>query len=171
MSGAAAAMKAWQTDLPGFYLKPGEMIVRETATQVTTVLGSCVAVTLFDARRRIGAICHALLPECRKIEVCRDGCAEPYKYVNCVVPEMVRRLARFGIRPGELEVKLFGGADMFGNLERAGRTRSVGSQNVATAIGAIEACRLRLTVSDVGGLHGRKIFFHTHTGEVWLKRL
>ena len=170
MSGTPGAVGA-PADLASVYLKPGEMAVRDVPTRVTTVLGSCVAVTMYVSRFRVGAICHALLPRCRERGQCQTGCAEPFKYVNCVVPEMIEAIKRRGARPRDIEVKLFGGADMFAPMPGSRRSVSVGGENVEEAIRAVEAFGLRIKVSDVGGTRGRKIFFFTHTGEVWLKRL
>lgn len=152
------------------YLKPGDMIVRTEPAKITTVLGSCVAVTLFAARLRAGAVCHALLPVCKEMTVCRERCRNPHKYVACVVPEMVRTLQMMGAAVREIEVKLFGGADMFGPVKRNDYL-TVGRQNIHAAVHAVEACGLRIRLRDVGNSHGRKIHFFPHTGEVWMKRL
>lgn len=158
-------------ELPVFYLKGSDLFVSKKPAKVVTVLGSCVCVTMFDSHLGIAAICHALLPVCAKKETCIVSCAEPFKYVNCVVPDMVRRMRRYGIRPRKIEVKLFGGSDMFGPRTKYEKTASVGRQNIEAAVRAISGENLLLKVTDVGGLLGRKIFFYTHTGEVWLKRL
>ncbi len=160
-----------QLDVPGLYLKPGEMAFKDKPTRVTTVLGSCIAVTMFVERLGVGAVCHALLPACREIEMCDERCAMPYRYVSCVVPDMVARFVRMGAAPGEIQVKMFGGGDMFGPARREGMSASVGSQNIRAARQALEEHRLRIRHEDVGGRHGRKIHFLTHTGDVWLKRL
>ncbi len=156
--------------LETLYLKPGEMVVRTEPARITTVLGSCIALTMFAPRLRAGAICHALLPVCKELDRCRERCGTPYKYVNCVVPEMVRGLQRYGAAAREIEVKLFGGADMFGPVRRDGYL-SVGRQNIQAALQAVERFDLRIRLSDVGNSHGRKIHFFPHTGEVWMKRL
>jgi len=157
-------------ELEDIYLRPGDMVIRDGPAKITTVLGSCIAVTLFASRLRVGAICHALLPVCNERSVCREWCQTPYKYVNCVVPEMVRRLLSCGATLREIEAKLFGGADMFGPKHRNGFL-SVGRQNIRAAVHAVSACGLRIKLQDVGGANGRKIYFYAHTGDVWMKRL
>ena len=42
------------------FLEPGKMYVGEGSAEVSTILGSCVSVTMFCERIRIGAICHAV---------------------------------------------------------------------------------------------------------------
>jgi chemotaxis protein CheD len=158
--------------LKHIFLKPGEMVVSggSDPSVVTTLLGSCVAVTMFSPRHRIGAICHALLPVCRHEGVCTPGHSEAGKYVECAIKIMLERLASYGVGKLELECKLFGGSDMFESGE-GGRCQSVGRQNIEMALKLLERESLRPVTRDLGGTRGRKIIFHTHTGEVFLKRL
>jgi chemotaxis protein CheD len=74
-----------------------------------------------------------------------------------------------GARRGELQVKLFGGGDVLVTGEFAAPT--VGSQNKLAALRTLEEENLTLTASDLGGDHGRVIYFNTGTGEVLLRRL
>ena len=159
------------TQLPVITLKPAELFISERPSIVRTVLGSCVAVTMFDRQLGVSAICHALLPgndEGSELDTYTSG---PYKYINSVVPLMVQRLRNYGVNIADLEVKLFGGADMM--TARMGRPNyhPVGKSNIDAVIQAINAQNLQVKVSDVGGHMGRKILFYTHTGEVLLKRI
>lgn len=156
------------------YLKPGEMYFTNEPTVVVTVLGSCLSVTMFSKKHGLGGICHGLLPQCsgeNRREECRGECLDGYKYVDCSIRKMVRLFDRQKVRRSEIEVKCFGGADMFSRpIERSG-TASVGRQNIVTAEEILRSEGLRQHAVDVGGMQGRKIFFYTHTGEVLLKRL
>jgi chemotaxis protein CheD len=154
---------------PLVFLKPGEIVFSDQPMVVTTLLGSCVAVTMFGPRLRFGAICHALLPSCRKEQPCNHGHSEAGKYVECAVRLMLEELRARGIARSEVEAKLFGGSDMFDTAD--GSRLSVGSQNMEMARRVLEGASLRLVTEDMGGPRGRKIIFHTHTGEVFLKRL
>ena len=158
-------------ELPVIYLKSGELHFSEQPASVMTVLGSCLAVTLFHRRTGTGAICHGLLPECRERAGCGSECREPGKYVECALLWMVKQFSRRGVALRELEVKVFGGADMFGARPGAKRNISVGKQNIATAIKVLEKEGLSILSMDVGGVQGRKLFFNTQTGEILLKRL
>jgi len=131
---------------------------------VSTILGSCVAVTMFNPGTRVGSICHAMLP---RNPSPRGG--ETFHFVDSSILYMVRRFRALGVRKGEMEVKLFGGADVLEYRNQNGI--SVGRQNVEIALETIREAGLRLIVSDVGGKVGRKLHFYTHTGEVLLKRM
>lgn len=154
----------YHTNLPIVYLKPGEFFFAEKPTMVTTVLGSCVSVIMFNRRFAMSAICHALLPS----GDCSDD--EGYRYVECSLERMLKSFARFDVTRRELEVKLFGGSDILSSQRSEGRLKTIGRQNIEAALAIIEAEGLNLVSSDVGGSTGRKLFLFTHTGEVLLKR-
>jgi chemotaxis protein CheD len=155
---------------PSFlFLKPGEMLVSGEPLVVTTLLGSCVAVTMFSSRHRLGAICHALLPNCRKELKCSRDHTDAGKYVECAIRLMLERLMAHGVAKDQIEAKIFGGSDMFDKAE--GRNQSVGRQNIEKALSMLEGESVRVITQDLGGERGRKIIFHTHTGDVFLKRL
>lgn len=145
------------------YLHPGELVISEDPAEVSTVLGSCISVTLYLPKLKIGAICHAVLP------TGDDG--EPGKYVDQAVDYMVSYLNRFSVERRDIVVKLFGGANMFKNTDPVRCERTVGAQNIREAMNSFKVAGLELSVSDVGGERGRKIIFHTDTGEVFLKRV
>ena len=151
------------------FLKPGEMVLSDQPVIVTTLLGSCVAVTMYSPRHRMGAICHALLPACRAGGLhCSHGHSEAGRYVECAIRLMLQELSLRGVARGEIEAKLFGGSDMF---DSEGRNPTVGRQNIAMALEMLEKTSIRLVKQDLGGPRGRKIVFHMHSGEVFLKRL
>jgi len=159
-------MNILETTLPVIHLKAGEIYIAEKPTLVATVLGSCISVTMFNNRFKIGAICHGALPLYDKYKY-----GEPFKYVDFSISYMVSRLSNYGIKTSEIEVKLFGGADMFSFTNGNEDKLTVGQQNIKVALNTIKEEKLRLSISDTGGKRGRKIFFYTHTGEVLLKRL
>jgi chemotaxis protein CheD len=153
------------------YLKPGELYIGKTPVRITTVLGSCVSITMFHHRSQSAAICHALMPTWSgKMQPEAEG-IENFKYVNLIIPEMLRHIQKHGVPLKEIEVKLFGGADTFRDGIKRTQIPSVGAQNAATAMRMIESIGLYLKVADTGGPWGRKIIFCTRTGEVLMKYL
>jgi chemotaxis protein CheD len=156
---------------PLVYLKPGDLYFSAEPAVVVTVLGSCLSVTMFHRSRGLGAICHGLLPACSGQKECGGDCLEGTRYVDCSIQRMVRIFDRYKVRRSEIEVKYFGGADMFTRQIARPGVVSVGRQNIISAEHMLKSEGLKLKIKDVGGLQGRKIFFYTHTGEVLLKRL
>jgi chemotaxis protein CheD len=146
----------------GFYLHPGQMCFCDRPSRVETVLGSCVAVTMWNPRLRVGCICHAVLPRSR------DALNDPLKYVDSSIQSMLNVLERHSSRRQDLEVKLFGGASM---RRTPSNLMSVGQQNVHAAIALLQEEGFTLRTSDTGGSAGRKLLFYTATGEVYVKRI
>ncbi|HEY6010651.1 MAG TPA: chemotaxis protein CheD [Nitrospirota bacterium] len=160
-----------QRELPVVYLKPGEIHIAEHPTLIITVLGSCLAVTMFSRRTGHGAMCHGLLPKCKGERSCCGGCLEKFRFVDCSIEQMVKMFDKLKIKRRDIEVKVFGGSDMFSREIKIPGLVSIGRQNVQTAELVLQREGLAIAKMDVGGLQGRKILFYTDTGDVLLKRL
>jgi len=159
-------MRRNEGKVQNIYLKPGEIFIAKSPSCVSTVLGSCVSVTMFDRRKEMGGICHAVLP--RKTD---DNQKNSFQYVDYSLERMAESFIAFKTKCRDVEIKLFGGSDMFEAGGSGSGISMVGKQNIAEALRFIEKNHFRLVASDTGGLLGRKIIFHTHTGAVFLKRL
>lgn len=161
----------FRSDLQTLFLKPAELFVEREPVLIRTVLGSCVTVTMLDRKLRLAAACHPVLPVCREGARCRPAtCRNKNKYVECVIPEMLKQFQQNGCRRADLEVKLFGGANMFFRNERQKEILHVGSMNVSMARQKLAEAELELKSYDVGGNQGRKLYFNTATGDVWVKK-
>lgn len=149
--------------LPHIFLKPGELFLSRDPAIISTVLGSCVSITFFAPSVRLGAICHVMLPS-GSIE---DG----FRYVDTTLDYMVEKLRKLGIDAGSCEVKLFGGSDMLLADGLGGNRLTIGRQNIQEAQRKLDMLGIVTKVSDVGGGRGRKLFFNSHTGDVFLKKV
>lgn len=149
------------------YLQPGEFHLARCPTEIRTILGSCVGVTFWNRRLGVGALCHGVLPKCPKH-------AQRFPlghYVDAVLCHLLGRFDEMGIVRRELEVKVFGGADVLSIPESALASRTVGHQNWETALQVLAEEEVSVAASDVGGSNGRSLRFDTGTGEVRLYRL
>ena len=163
-------MKLLAPEIAQIHLKPGELVVCREPRIVITVLGSCVAVTMFHARLRLAAICHAMLPEQRSDDTAVIELGR-FRYVNQVVPIMCGYYQDVGAKPGEVEVKLFGGGNVINIAAEPSSDRWIGSANVRMARELLRRNGFTIHASNVDGSHGRKILFNTGTGEVLHKHL
>lgn len=144
------------------YLKPGEVVVACNPMLVSTLLGSCVAVTMFSPSKGIGAICHAMLPNC-------PGLTGDLRYVDTALPYIHRKVLENGAG-NDLVVKLFGGAQVL-DIGYANAQRTVGEQNITRALEILESLGLAASCADTGGGVGRKLFFCTRSGDVYVRRI
>lgn len=150
-------------------LRPGDLVVCREPRQIVTILGSCIAVTMFNARLGLAAMCHAMLPV-PKSQQAAEETAMPFKYVSSAIPAMAAVFRRACLQPHEVEVKIFGGANVIASSGCSGRT-GVGYSNVHHARKLILEEGFQIKASNVGGLRGRKIIFNTQSGRVLHKHL
>ena len=129
---------------------------------VTTVLGSCVSVCLWDPVARVGGINHYLLPLWNG-----DGLRTP-KYGNIAIPMLVEKLLEAGCSRASLKAKVFGGGSV---LEKSSGLLNVGERNIHFAESALDEARIPVIGKDVGGTSGRKLLFVTGTGDVFVRKL
>lgn len=151
------------------YLQPGEHFLAIVPTIIWTILGSCVAAAFWCEKLNAGALCHAMLPVCPQLSAVSSGAG--YRYMDYAIREIVRQFDGLGARRTDIQIKLFGGADVLLDSRTPSAKATVGKLNVETALEVLAKERLQVVASSVGGNHGRKIYFNTGTGEVLLRRL
>lgn len=81
---------------------------------------------------------------------------------------MVQEFVDCGINLHETEAKIFGGSSVCGINSSV---KSVGERNTDTALKLIQKHRLRITGKSIGGTSGRRIYFLSDTGEIFLNRV
>lgn len=159
-----------RSGLPLGHVSIGDCAFALKPIMLTTVLGSCVCVTFHHSGRKVGGMFHAMLPD---KGLRRSSHSRVCNFADLAVAAMVERFMEAGMAPAELTVKIFGGA----NTLEAGYggpnhdMLDVGRKNVDTALAALATHGLEPISSDVLGARGRKLFFSTVTGEVWLNYL
>jgi chemotaxis protein CheD len=155
-------------EIPETFLHPGEWKLVRSSTVLKTVLGSCVGITFRVPRLGIAAMCHPMLPHHSARSLPHQNPLTAGRYVDFIIPELGRKFENLGAQRREIEVKLFGGADV---LTTSKRGETVGKMNSDTAVNLIQEGGFCLLASHLGGDRGVFIEFHTGTGEVLLRRL
>jgi chemotaxis protein CheD len=150
------------------YLHPGDSYVARQPAVIRTILGSCVGVTFWSGRIGAGALCHAQLPRAPARPLTAEA---GRRFVDFAIRDIAREFDGLGARRGEVQVKLFGGADVLQAGEESTRKPTVGRMNYETAIEVARAEGLQVVASSLGGTSGLHIQFDTRTGEVLLRRL
>ncbi len=143
------------------YLFPGAIFAAADAHLVTTVLGSCISVCLWDPVNRLGGINHYLLPLWNG-----EGLPTP-RYGNVAIPRLIEKLRGFGADPKKLEAKVFGGSALW---HKAEGLMSIGDRNFELAHDLLGEAGIPIVKADVGGNRGRKIIYDTAEGAVLLRR-
>lgn len=144
------------------FLYPGALFARNGQCVITTVLGSCVSICLWDPILKVGGMNHYMLPLWNG-----EGLPSP-KYGNIAIPMLIEKMLSLGCRKDGLVAKYFGGGHV---LENQNDFLNVGERNIILAKDILKTEDIRIASQDVGGTTGRKIVFHTSSGAVLVKRL
>jgi chemotaxis receptor (MCP) glutamine deamidase CheD len=128
--------------------------------EVRTLLGSCVAVCLFDPVAKVGGMNHILLP---------DGVPHGSdRYAGPAIDALVRRTIELGGDPRRLRAKLFGGAHCpseFAELPEIGRL------NADAVKGRLGELGIPVVAERLGGEQAVRIRFSPDTGRVLVEPL
>jgi chemotaxis protein CheD len=152
--------------LPGndVFLMPGQLYFGTKASKIRTLLGSCVAVTLWHPARRIGGMCHYLLPERKR----NPGMPLDGRYGEEALHMLMESVKRAGANPAEFEAHLYGGADTMPDHLKS--TLNVGERNIDKGWTLIDKYGLQLVGVDVGENTPRNVMLELPTGTVDMKR-
>jgi chemotaxis protein CheD len=136
------------------FLVPGSMYCSPTPSVVSTVLGSCVSVCLWDFSGRVGGMNHYVLPYA--------GGEVSLRYGDVALDALWRSMERLGAARRFIRAKIFGGAAVlpFGDDE------TVGEKNVRLARAWLDALGVPLMAAQTGGRTGLHIRFNTGDGTV-----
>jgi len=137
------------------FLQPGQLVATVEPMQITTILGSCIAVCLWDSRRHIGGMNHFMLPQYS------GSAASSPRFGNVAMAELVDRLRAFGARVPLLQARVFGGSCMF---EQMHSTAHLGIKNAELAIEFLSRSGIEIVQVDTGGNRGRKLTYYTDGG-------
>lgn len=134
----------------------GQAVFAREPTRLTTILGSCVAVTLYSQKNQMGMLSHVVLPQSKGVT------DKPAKFADTAVPHMLSTMKSQGVDSKSLTAKLVGGACMFG----AGAFTQVGENNIQAIVQALETAKIPIAGRDVSGASGRRICFDLGTGMI-----
>ncbi len=140
------------------YIHEGELFVSREPIQIATILGSCVAVCLYDKVSGIGGMNHYLLP------LWNGEGLKTLKFGNISTDRLIHEMLRMGAKRESMVAKIFGGAAINVNS-----SISVGSRNTQVANNILVEYGIVIANSDCEGSRGRKILLDTTDGSVYLK--
>lgn len=115
---------------------------------ITSGLGSCVAVGLFDGTSAAGLI-HVMLPTANGRSV-----DNPAKFADTGVVTLIDALEEAGAQAGSLSAKLAGGSEM---IAFNSQERSIGDRNVEAVRTVLDELGIQVIGEDVGGDEGRTV--------------
>lgn len=167
------------------FLHQGEVYFGDRNTRIRTVLGSCVAITVWHPDLLIGGMCHYMLPSRRErgqklhsrvkkspigFLSRRTGAQKPLdgKYADEALELMFSEIQRSGTRAAEYQVKLFGGGNMFPRASKL-REQHVGLKNVEAGRELLARHGMKISAEHLGGIGHRNLIFDIGRGDVWMR--
>jgi len=160
----ASAQSRDAQPLRDVYVLPGEVRVATFPTRFLTILGSCVAVCLYDRVHGVGGLNHYLLPGSPP-----PGEKDLTRWSETAIDVLFQKVLTAGARSDCLEAKIFGGARI--SAREVPDALRIGDRNVEEAIVALRLRGVEIANRSTGGNVGRKIIFESHSGLVWVKSL
>lgn len=131
---------------------------------ITSGLGSCVGVTLYDEKVKVGGMAHVMLPE---FPASKDD-GNPAKYADTALDMLIDKLKKEGASQRRFEAKMAGGAQMF-KFSNASDKMRIGARNVEAITEYLERKRIPIKGSEVGKDYGRTMEFDVTTGKATIK--
>jgi chemotaxis protein CheD len=145
------------------FVHTGEVTVASSSALMSTVLGSCVSVCLWDPTTGAGGMNHFLLPD-----QVSNGLSTT-RYGNVAMTTLLSKLDRIGTPATGLQAKIFGGASVLDN--GVAPREALGGRNIELARVLLRLAGIPIVAEDVGGTRGRKLIFRTGDGAAWVRKL
>ena len=142
----------------------GEYFASRQPTIVHTLLGSCVAVCLYDVHTRVGGMNHIFLPG----EADMKHFDAPARFGVNAMELLINRIMNLGGLRHHLAAKIFGGAHMLPSVSIENGT---GKKILEFVFEFLENESIKIVNQDIGGTITRRVYFHTDSGAVFLKRI
>ena len=137
-------------------VETGEVkISKEPIILRSLAIGSCIVVVAFDQSRKIGGLAHIMLPG-----RCQSAKEEnKMKYAEDAIDGLLNKLEDVGVKRGNLEISLIGGADIIGD-------REVPSRLTDSVLDYLKSLNIAVMRQRLGGTQHRSITLDIKTGEM-----
>ncbi|MCK8823528.1 chemotaxis protein CheD [Fuchsiella alkaliacetigena] len=131
---------------------------------ITSGLGSCVGVAIYDSKAQIGGLAHVMLPE---VPSNREN-NNPAKYADTAMELLLKKIKNKGASSRKLVAKIAGGAQMF-SFDNSSSKMKIGARNIEAVKRILKEKQIRLLAEDVGKDYGRTMEFYVEDGRVLIK--
>lgn len=136
-----------------YYLYPGYIFFSKSPYKITTVLGSCISVCLWDKKNNFGGMNHYIYADFRKTE--NKGISG-----SVAIPHLIKLMLDSGSKLENLEANIVGGASS------EVLSSDVAVENIKFAKKTLENYKIKIVYMNTGGFKGRKVSFDNYTGKV-----
>ena len=135
-------------------------VSNDSTALITSSLGSCVAITLYDRTQKLGGMVHYILPA-------NPGGKKKEKYADTGIKLLLEKMLECNSKRKDIEAKMVGGAIMFEEF-MDDIENSVGKRNIKKGKEVLKNLGINLTAQDIGGNYGRSVRFQLSDGNVYI---
>ena len=128
-------------------------------------LGSCVVVTLYDTKQKLGGLAHIMLPDSNSL----NGYHPLYQCADTAIAALIKELRSMSTNPRDMVAKLVGGAKMFVSSDDL--SPGIGKQNITSVKRILKQKRILVIGENTSGNYGRNVEFHLDSGKVMVKAI
>ena len=169
LAGFEHIKRTWNKSLQAWSarLMPGEYYVSKNDECISTVLGSCISVCIFDPTIQVGGMNHFMLPAQGEHSSGAWGgpASSSTRYGNFAMEYLINAIIKLGGRKKNFQAKIFGGGQVLDNMT------DVGQSNILFVFDYLRKENISVIASDVGDIFPRKVVFFPKTGKVKIKHL
>lgn len=144
------------------FLLPGEYCITKKPTLISTLLGSCVAVSLFNKKLKFGGLNHFMLPKMP------DQAATSTKYGDYSTEMLIKFMKKGDPYLSNIEAMMFGGGHVVGHLSNGG---DIANANIQIAREVLKKHDIKIIKDDTGGNNGRKIYYQSWDNQIKIKKI
>ncbi len=142
-------------------VETGNLKISNGAKQlITRALGSCVAITLYDKKQKIGGMLHYILPE-------NPGGKKKGKFADTGIKLLLEKMLESNANKKDLVAKMIGGAIMFEDF-MDDIENSIGKRNVVKGKEVLKTLGIKIISHDTGGNYGRSVKFQLSDGKIYI---
>ena len=120
----------------------------------STAIGSCIVVTAYNFKNKIGAMAHIMLPGSAP-----EDTAEKTKYAADAIDELINIMPEAGLEKGDTQVCLVGAANV---LEREDDT--ICNANIEFVTDILKEKNIPVRASAIGGTERKSVFMDIEKG-------
>jgi chemotaxis protein CheD len=130
---------------------------------ITYALGSCIAVSVYDPRARVGGLLHFMLPEASlNPEKAQEN---PYTFADSGIPVLFKKAYELGAIKNRMVVHAVGGAQVMVDQELF----NIGKRNQMALRKLLWKAGVMLQAEAVGGNISRTVRLEMATGKLFVK--
>lgn len=130
---------------------------RKRSILKSEAIGSCVVITAYDSKKKVGAIAHVMLPG-RSL---KDGSPHRTRYAADAIDVMINKVVRLGANKDDIEVCLVGGGNV---LKRNDDT--IGKDNIESVVELLRKKRIKIKAEALGGTKRRSVSLDVERGSI-----